>query len=189
MKVPVKPQHHQALGGRRSRCFYLALVFVVLSFFVLAPDTGISSFQNFPTASCCTFVVPTSSCEFSDRSNAPWREEVGMRRALVRAHPGPIEEPSKRLLGPGGAPGDRIGGASSQALARGDGSLRPQARYRASRCPWSCILPSPPQRSPCDQATRDAPPIEARMVIRPPSPPRPRAARRRRSCRPATSRA
>ena len=36
-----------------------------------------------------------------------------------------------------GACRHRIGGAASQALERGPGSLRPQARYRASRIPWS----------------------------------------------------
>ena len=46
---------------------------------------------------------------------------------------GPSERSSIRR----GACRHRIGGAASQAFERGPASLRPQARYRASRRPWS----------------------------------------------------
>ena len=115
--------------GRR-RGFYLALLiggfFLFSAIFVscspLYPDLRGSAIAS---AYCSTTwsiqfrcTSPGAPCTLPRSSTAGW---------------GPSERSSIRR----GACRHRIGGAASQAFERGPGSLRPQARYRASRRPWS----------------------------------------------------
>ena len=65
---------------------------------------------------------------------------VLVRRALFRAHRRGLRAALRQRPNRRGASFDRIHGATSQALGRGPafpGGCRPQARYRASRRPWS----------------------------------------------------
>lgn len=97
-QVPVKTQHHQSHGAEWSLCFYLALVFFVSFSFVPPLGKGTLPSRTFRAASYAALMVSKISYKFSENSDAPSRKEIGMRRALVRAHPGPSGEPTGRLL-------------------------------------------------------------------------------------------
>ena len=121
----------RAQENRRPKpLFYLALLIGLLSFFF-----GMTVFLSLMVASVLRWT--------SRRENR--RFEVGSV-FLERSRGAPCTLPGSSTagLGPSERSSSRRGtccyrtrGASSQAFRRGPGLLRPQARYRASRIPWS----------------------------------------------------